>query len=303
MILVTGGTGFIGRQLVRRLVEQGQRVRVISRRPAPTEGELFIGDILHPAAVEAAMRGVEMVYHLAARVDHFASSVELYQTNVLGTAHVVQAALKQGVRRLVHCSTVSAEKGGGTTAYGQSKIKAEGELRRLGDRLPWVIIRPGPVYDAERPNLKKAVRFARRFRIFGRLTPDTIVHLASRSNVVNALLLAVEKDFSGRAYTICDRKPVRRSLLSKIICEKTRAAEIPIPLQVISPALYAISGCLEAAAGMRRTRPLLNRSYLRMLVRRREYDIGSAIEELGSEPAPTEPEFAQAVDSCLSADV
>lgn len=136
MILVTGGTGFIGRQLVRRLVEQGQRVRVISRRPAPTEGELFIGDILHPAAVEAAMRGVETVYHLAARVDHFASSVELYQTNVRGTAHVVQAALKHGVRRLVHCSTVSAEKGGGTTAYGQSKIKAEGELRRLGDHLP-----------------------------------------------------------------------------------------------------------------------------------------------------------------------
>jgi hypothetical protein len=72
---------------------------------------------------------------------------------------------------------------------------------------------------------------------------------------------------------------------------------------VISPALYAISGCLEAAAEMRSTRPLLNRSYLRMLVRRREYDIGSAIEDLGYDPAPTEIDFAQAVDSCMNAGV
>jgi nucleoside-diphosphate-sugar epimerase len=133
MILVTGGTGLIGRELVRRLRQQGIQGRIQSRKQANTPRELWIGNITNPETVEAAVRGVELVYHLAARVDHFASSAELYQTNVLGTAHVVRAALKQCVRRLVHCSTVSAEKGGGTTAYGQSKIQAEGELRSLGD--------------------------------------------------------------------------------------------------------------------------------------------------------------------------
>ena len=300
MVLVTGGTGLIGRELVRRLVEQGQRVRVLSRQRESAGAELFIGDIANPGAVEAAMKGVKTVYHLAARVDHFATAAELHRTNVLGTAHVVQAALKQGVQRLIHCSTVSAEKGGGTTAYGQSKIKAEAELRALRDRLPWVIVRPGPVYDAERHNLRKAVQFARRFRIFGRLVPDTTVHLASRTNVVNAMLLAEGKGIPGRAYAICDSRPVQRSLLSKIICERTRAVSVPIPVRVASPVLHAVSGCMEAAARMRHTRPQLNRNYLRMLARRREYDIGPAIEDLGYEPAPTEIDFAQAVDLCLS---
>ncbi len=301
MVLVTGGTGLVGRELVRRLVEQGQRVRVLSRQRESAGAELFIGDITSSEAVEAAMEAVKTVYHLAARVDHFATAAELHRTNVLGTAHVVRAALKHGVQRLIHCSTVSAEKGGGTTAYGQSKIKAEAELRALCDRLPWVIVRPGPVYDAERHNLRKAVRFAHRFRIFGRLVPDTTVHLASRTNVVNAMLLAEGKGIPGRAYAICDSKPVQRSLLSEIICERTRAVPIPIPVRVASPIFYAVSGCMEAAARMRRTRPQLNRNYLRMLARRREYDIGPAIEDLGYEPAPTEIDFAQAVDLCLSA--
>ena len=298
MILVTGGTGFIGRHLVRRLVEQGQRVRVLSRRPAPTDGELFIGNILHPGSVEEALSEVDVVYHLAALVDHFASQTELYQTNVLGTAHVIRAALKQGVSRLIHCSTVSAEKGGGTTAYGQSKIKAEAELQVLGKRLPWVIIRPGPVYDAERSNLRQAVRFARRFRIFGRLVPDTTIHLASLKNVVKALLLAAENGQVGRAYTVCDLKPVSRSLLSKIICEKTGAVSIPIPLAVMQPLLFALAECLERVCRARNSRPPMDRHYLRVLTRKRQYDISAAIVDLGYDPAPTEIHFAKAVDSC-----
>jgi nucleoside-diphosphate-sugar epimerase len=303
MILVTGGAGLIGRELVRRLLQKGLQVRVLSRKQANTPGELWIGDITNPKAVEAAMSGVEVVYHLAALVDHFASPAELYQTNVRGTVHVVRAALKKGIRRLVHCSTVSAEKGGGTTAYGQSKIKAEAELRSLGNRLPWIIIRPGPVYDSERSNLQQAVRLARKFRIFGRLAPDTIIHLASRTNVVNALLLAADSGRAGQAYTVCDLWPVPRSLLSKIICERTGAVSIPIPLAVMQPLLYALAGVLESVSKARNSRPPMDRNYLRVLTRRREYDISAAVGDLGYDPAPTEIHFAQAVASCLNAGV
>lgn len=299
MILVTGGTGFIGRELVKRLLNSGNRVRVLSRRDVDTPGELFIGDITKPESLTEAMRGVNEVYHLAALVDHFAPKTILDKVNVIGTTNVAEAAIKQSVSRFVHCSTVSAEKGGGTTAYGKSKILAETALRSCGTGLSYVIVRPGPVYDGERLNLKKAVYFARRFKVFGKIIPDNIIHLASRINVVNGMVFAAERGFTGKAYVICDRKPVRRSLLSQIICKKTRAFLLPIPLYMLYPILYAVSGSVEILSNLIQTRPPINRNYLRMLTRRREYDISSAIHELGYTPATTEVHFGKAVDVCL----
>ena len=299
MILVTGGTGFIGQELVKRLVSNGNRVRVLSRREVDTPGELFIGDITKPESVTEAMPGVNTVYHLAALVDHFASKTVLEKVNVIGTTNVVKAAIKHGVSRFIHCSTVSAERGGGTTAYGKSKILAETALRSCGTGLSYVIIRPAPVYDGERPNLRKAVYFARRFKIFGKIIPDNTIHLASRTNVVTGMLLAAERGTTGKSYTICDRKPVRRSLLSQIICEKTRAFPLPLPLYVLYPVLYAVSGSVEILSKLIQTRPLINRNYLRMLTRKREYDISPAIIELNYKPATTEMHFGDAVDACL----
>jgi nucleoside-diphosphate-sugar epimerase len=192
MILVTGGTGFIGQELVKRLLDSGMRVRVLSRREAETPGELFIGDITKPGSLTEAMRGVSEVYHLAALVDHFVTKEMLEKVNVTGTTNVAKVAIKQGVSRFVHCSTVSAERGGGTTAYGKSKILAEKALRSCGTGMSSVVIRPGPVYDGERRNLRKAVYLAMRFKIFGKIIPDNIIRLASRTNVVNGMLLAAE---------------------------------------------------------------------------------------------------------------
>lgn len=299
MILVTGGTGFIGQELVKRLLNNGNRVRVLSRREADTPGELFIGDITKPESLTEAFRGVSTVYHLAALVDHFASKTVLEKVNVIGTTNVVDAAVKKGVSRFIHCSTVSAERGGGTTAYGKSKILAETALRSCGTGLSYVIIRPGPVYDAERRDLRKAVYFAKRFKIFGKILPDNMIHLASRTNVANGMLLAAERGAPGKAYTICDRKPVSRALLSQLICEKTRAFLLPLPLYMLYPVLYAVSGGVEILSHLIQKRLPLNRNYLRMLTRRRQYDISPAINELGYEPATTELHFSEAVDACL----
>ena len=299
MILVTGGTGFIGQELVKRLLDSGTRVRVLSRREADTPGELLIGDITKPESLTEAMRGVNEVFHLAALVDHFAPMEVLEKVNVTGTTNVAKVAIKQGVSRFVHCSTVSAERGGGTTAYGKSKILAEKALQSCGTGMSYVIIRPGPVYDGERHNLRKAVYLARRFKIFGKIIPDNIIHLASRTNVVNGMLLAAERGTPGKAYTICDRKPVSRALLSQIICEKTHAFLLPLPLYVMYPFLYAVSAGVEILTNLIQTRPPINRNYLRMLTRKREYDISPAVHELGYEPATTQFHFAQAVDACL----
>lgn len=116
-ILVTGGSGFIGSHLVRQLVEQGHRVRVLDnlssgRRellgPALPAVVFVEGDIRDPATVEAAVQGVDLIIHLAALVSVIESveqPLRAQAINATGTLHVLEAARTAGVRRVVQASS------------------------------------------------------------------------------------------------------------------------------------------------------------------------------------------------------
>jgi nucleoside-diphosphate-sugar epimerase len=300
MVLVTGGTGLLGRGLVAHLVERGERVRVLHRGAPSGPGEPVRGDVTDPASLEAAVRGVAIVYHLAAQVDHAAPAAELDRVNVGGTVNVTEAAARAGVGRLVHCSTVSAEPGGGTTEYGRSKIRAEQALMGYAGRLATVVVRPGPIYCEDRPTLRRAVRWARRTRLWGVLVPDLTVHVASRRNAVEALALAAERGAPGAAYVACDARPVARSVLSRIVAEKTGAVALPLPVPLLSPLLALAALAAEGFAGLTGGRPRLTRRYLRVLTRERRYDTSRAERELGYRPNPTQVDFAETVDRCLA---
>lgn len=300
MVLVTGGTGYLGRALVERLLADGERVRVLVRRNRTECGEPVVGDITRPDTLTSAMDGVDTVYHLAALVDHQAGESALWQVNVEGTRNVARAALQAGVRRIVHCSSVSAEPGGGSTPYGRSKIAAEAVLTGFQRHVEIVTLRPGPIYDHERPNLRRVVRAARVLRVVPRLVPDGVVHLASRRNIVDALMLARGRGVAGRAYAICDAAPVARASLTALIARAVGAVTPPLPLAVLVPALHCAAlaaGVLHVAFGLR---PWIDRGYVRVLARERRYDIGPARVDLGYAPAPTEQHFAEAVGQILA---
>ena len=156
MILVTGATGFVGSVLVRQLLAEGAAVRILRRETsgldllgdAAHRVEHAVGDVTDADAVYRAVENVEVVYHVAAAVAFGpAARARLRAVNVRGTAHVVNAALWAGARRLVHTSSIAAlgrpERGGGridetatwtrsraNTAYAVSKRDAETEVRR-----------------------------------------------------------------------------------------------------------------------------------------------------------------------------
>lgn len=112
-ILVTGATGFLGQALLPRLVDRGDAVRVLERRPgsAPDVAgvERATGDVTDPATLPAALDGVECVIHMAGLVSHAEADRErLMRVNVGGTEHVLAAARAAGVERVVHVSSIAA---------------------------------------------------------------------------------------------------------------------------------------------------------------------------------------------------
>jgi dihydroflavonol-4-reductase len=165
-ILVTGGHGFVGSHLVRRLLAGGDVVRCVvrgGRLPENLSGlgvEIVPGDLTRAETLAPALRDVEEVYHLGARLSSLTER-EMFRTNALGTRHLVEAALASGsVQRFVHCSSIAvvgpspdgrplAEDAPSrpVTWYGRSKALAERIVQAFGERgLPWTIVRPPVVY-------------------------------------------------------------------------------------------------------------------------------------------------------------
>lgn len=171
-ILVTGGTGFIGAYIIKALIEKGYPVRAIRRsnklpffisHEILSKVEWVNSDVLDVISLNEAMDNVDAVIHSAALVSFLKSERRLmYNTNVDGTANIVNLALENGVKKLVHISSISAlgrtftgehvtEEKKWTTSklnshYGISKYKAEMEVwRGMGEGLDAVVINPSTV--------------------------------------------------------------------------------------------------------------------------------------------------------------
>jgi nucleoside-diphosphate-sugar epimerase len=175
MILVTGGTGFLGSHLLRKLVKTGMPVRALYRRDIPGEVKDIAdriswvkGDVLDVCALEEAMEGIEKVYHCAGMVSFRPEAREqVMKVNVEGTANVVNLALDAGVKKMVHVSSVAAlgraktgkmideasewQDSKHNSLYAVSKYQAEMEVwRGIAEGLPAAIVNPsiilGPDY-------------------------------------------------------------------------------------------------------------------------------------------------------------
>jgi nucleoside-diphosphate-sugar epimerase len=178
MLLVTGGTGFIGSHLVDCLAALGCRLRCLVRRGSSTahlpqaDLELAYGDLVSGDGLAEALRGVQTVFHLAG-VRKSASPAGYYQGNARATENLVRAAA--GVTRFVHVSSLAAAgpAPGGTpldesaeprpvSDYGRSKLEAEHAVREspLANRA--VILRPAVVYGPRDRDLLQLFRSARR---------------------------------------------------------------------------------------------------------------------------------------------
>ena len=172
MVLVTGGTGFLGSYILKHLVENGYKVRAIRRgtnTPAWLAKEVIDkvewveGDILDVISLEEAMEGIDTVVHSAAAVSFTKKErASMYHTNIEGTGNVVNIALEKNIKRFVHISSVAAlgrttsgghvneekkwEDSKANTHYGISKFKSELQVwRGMSEGLNAVILNPSTI--------------------------------------------------------------------------------------------------------------------------------------------------------------
>lgn len=137
-ILVTGGSGLIGKGVIPKLEEHGHSVRLLSRHA----NDGFKGDVADAESIRGAADGCDAVLHIAGIVEEAPPERTFARVNAGGTRNIIAECERAGVRRFVFVSSLGADRG--TSAYHQSKREAETAVERSS--LAWTIVRPGSVF-------------------------------------------------------------------------------------------------------------------------------------------------------------
>lgn len=159
-LAVTGGTGFVGRRLIARLVAAGHRVAALARRPqAEVAGvEWIAGALDTPDALAALVARADAVIHVAGLVNA-ADRAGFAAGNIAGTEAMLAATAAAGIRRFIHVSSLAAREPG-LSDYGWSKAGAEDAVR--ASDLAWTMVRPPAIYGPGDTEMLELFRMAKR---------------------------------------------------------------------------------------------------------------------------------------------
>ncbi len=268
MVLVTGGAGLLGKELLQQLVLSGYAVRAIyNKTPLPIFSagtlEQVQCNILDPIGLEEAMKGVTEVYHCAAIVTfNPARKNELFKINIEGTTNVVNAALNCGVRKLVYVSSVAAlgrirEDGPvneqmnwteetSNSNYGQSKYLAELEVwRGIGEGLEAVMVNPVIILGDGDWNAGSSQIFKSVYREFPWYT-EGVTGFVDARDVVKAMIALMQSDISSERFIISAENRSYRDVFNLI----AKAFNKKMPRKKVTPLIAKLVWRLEGIKSM-----------------------------------------------------
>lgn len=292
-ILITGGTGFLGSRLAKALVKKGHNVTILARlkdtRLERIGAKFVLGSVLDTDAVSSAVRGKNIVYHLAANLDE--SDPDMYGTNVFGTKNVVDACRKYKVKRMIFSSSIgvlgytnspATEKMpyNPSTFYEKSKADAEKIVQK--GNIPYTIMRMTILLGPNR-FWEQIFRAAEKnYPMIG--SGNNFWHIVYVDDAVDALILATNKKAENRIYNIANSDPHTYKETYFSICD---ALEIPRPKTRVPLWLANLAALMhETKCRLRGKRPNVTRmrASIARLVRNRIVNIDKAKKELGYEP-------------------
>lgn len=307
LAFVTGGSGFIGGHLIRRLAGEGWTVKALARSDSSAAkvrdagAAPVMGDLDDVAAMTEGARGCEYAFHAAASLGEWGRREDFVHGNVTGTENALRASRDAGVRRFVHVGTEAALLVGqplmnadervplrpdSKAHYSATKAMAErAVLDANADGFETVVLRPrlvwGPGDTTILPALKAAVEAGRFSWIGGGGHRTSTTHV---DNVVEGLVLAATKGEPGNAYFVTDGDPVVfREFITDLLA--TDGVEMPtrsVPVFVAKPLAGAAEGLWGALR--RESTPPLTRLAVWLSALECTIDITKARTRLGYEP-------------------
>lgn len=308
--LVTGGGGFLGKAIVRMLLEEGYEVRSFSRSSYPDLARWGVeqaqGDLTETAAIDRAAQGCGIVFHVAAKAGIWGPYAEYFAANVTGTENVLAACRRNGIGRLVYTSSPSVVFDGSDmegadesapypeqyeAAYPETKALAERRvLAANGPGLATVSLRPHLIWGPEDNHLAPRIiargRAGKLRRIGSRtcLVDSVYVDNAARAHLLAADRLAPGSPVAGKAYFITNGEPLPLWDLANRILAAGGVAPVT---RTVPPAVAHTAGALlETTYRLFRIKgePAMTRFVARELSTAHWFDIGAARRDLGYEP-------------------
>ena len=317
LVLVTGGSGFVGSAVARALAARGARVRGLVRESSPRAnltdfpGELVEGDLRDADAVARAMTGVRHLFHVAADYRLWAPDPEeIVRNNATTTRIVMEAALAAGIERIVYTSSVATLKPGDgepadesraatpdqvVGAYKRSKVVAERLVEAMvAERgLPAVIVQPstpiGPRDVRPTPTGRIIVEAAN-----GRMPAfvDSGLNLVHVDDVATGHLLAFDRGRVGARYILGGQDVMLGDMLAEIAAIVGRKAPT---IRIPRAPLFLLAWVNEQVARVTGGDPFLNMDSLRMAKHRMFFTSARAEAELGFRARPYREALADAI--------
>jgi nucleoside-diphosphate-sugar epimerase len=305
-ILVTGGTGFLGRHLVHALLEQDHQVRALGRNKAVCReleaagAEVVRADLRDAQAVQLACADIDAVCHVGALSAAWGRAADFHAINVGGTANVIAGCQLHGLARLVYVSSPSVVFDGRelidaaeAAPYPRRYLATYSLTKKLGEDLvneahrtglATVIIRPKAIFGpGDTSLLPKLLGAARRGRLPQIGDGSNLVDLTYVDNVVHSLVLALTAERAvGNTYTITNDEHVRlwdaiRMFLGRLDLD-TDLRRVPYRLA------YSLAAGMEWRARLFGGEPFLTRYTAAILAKTQTYNISAARRDLGYAP-------------------
>src|SRR5262252_2783561 len=316
-VFVTGGTGFVGANVIRALLSSGHEVRALIRTGSNLKNlenlpiERVGGDLSNKTILRDAMGDCDALAHVAAHYSLWRADADsLYRANVEGTANVLEAAADAGVARVVYTSSVAAlgvpapgliaDESLQTTVdelvseYKKSKFLAEQEaLRRAAAGQHIVVVNPstpiGP-YDLKPTPTGEIV-----LRFLNRQMPayvDTGLNLIDVEDVAQGHILALERGRPGERYILGNKNVTLKEMLDMLAAVTgLKAPTIRVPHLIPLAAAYLDEGILSRLG----KRPTVSIYSVKMSRKAMYYDSSKAVRELGLPQSPVEGALEKAV--------
>lgn len=314
-VLVTGAGGFLGLHLCRELINQGHQVRSLSRSYYPELEQMGVeivqGDIQNKEDCQTAVASIQVIFHTASKVAMWGKWEDFYQTNVVGTQNIVEAALESGVEGFIYTSTPSVVFGDQDlinakqqtpypqkykSRYAKSKAMAEKFVLSLDQKkMKTTALRPHLIFGPGDKNIiPRLVAKARSQKLKMVGDGKNLVDVIHVKNAVHAHLMALEKiqltpsPIAGRAYFLGQEKPV---VLWDFINQILQHYQIKkVEKKISFKAAYTIGALMEFILSSFRIfhlDPPMTRFVAMQLAKSHYFDHQHAFEQLGYQPKIT----------------